>query len=406
MSILKRIPVRPVEPIIKADTPVNWPDVAKIVDKYCKNYYSPKDLLELDCQYNLVIGERGPGKTTALLITSLVLFMKYGVRTTYVRRLGEELKNSSKIYDTLVSSGIVERIAKELKQPWKEVKYKSGSFYLAYREMLENHECDTSFCEVFSINQSNQYKSSGKGVGVRLCIFEEFMHRGRYLHDEFPQFLDLLSTTTLRDGKMGDAKIFMLSNTTDEDCPYFNDFGVDMSKLEKGKISLFDNAPDDEKDLCRIGIEWTNSAANELAKVNGKFYCFMNNKLEMITKGEWQQGDYPKMPIDCTLEDIIYRFYIKYNKKTIQGDIIEKDDMRFIFLHYNTTYMREGYPVYSLEFNPNSNYYVNPLVDYDNRTSRIAELIRKDKVFVQDNRVGEMLRRYCMDANSFGILNL
>ena len=101
-------------------------------------------------------------------------------------------------------------------------------------------------------------------------------------------------------------------------------------------------------------------------------------------------------------EEINYKeAYEKEHLKSAQlasrvAELEEKNDLLFTYIHRKTTEIKDdGYSiVYSQTSSPKSNYrkkITKPITDLE---KKIVSFFVKDKVFYQDNQVGEVVRNY------------
>ena len=106
---------------------------------------------------------------------------------------------------------------------------------------------------------------------------------------------------------------------------------------------------------------------------------------------------YPHLPYKYKPEDIIYMYFIEFDDNILQCEIIEKDDTWITYIHRKTTPIDDDdgrYIVYSQTTSPKSNYrkkITKPVTDLE---KRIVSFFIKDKVFYQDNEIGEIVRNY------------
>ena len=93
---------------------------------------------------------------------------------------------------------------------------------------------------------------------------------------------------------------------------------------------------------------------------------------------------------------IKYIFFILYEGETLQGEVIWKNKALFTFIHRKTTPIKDENRniVFSPEYNPRP-WYVRRLTKIQNPIQKvIASQFATEKVYYQDNEVGESVRHY------------
>lgn len=353
-------------------------------------YYSLENILEYDAEYNVIYSGRSDGKTTAVLEYALRDHIDSGYQNqlAIVRRWEEDFKgkNGSQMFSNIVALGWVEDFTKG--------KY-NGVWYWAQKWHLckygeDGKRLDTEpepFAMGFSISSEEHYKSTAYPK-IKTIFFDEFITRGYYIQDEFVKFQNLLSTIIrLRT----DVKIFMCGNTINKYNPYFGEMGLkNASKQEAGTIDLYSYGQSDLK------------VAVEFAKVDGKikevnkYFAFDNPKLTMITEGAWEIDIYPHLPTKYRPADVQYVFYIIFEGETLQGNVVTVKDTTFIYIHRKTTPIKSDNTnlVYKQTVDYRRNCRRNLFRPFGKADKKIGELFIKDRVFYQDNEVGEIVNNY------------
>ena len=80
----------------------------------------------------------------------------------------------------------------------------------------------------------------------------------------------------------------------------------------------------------------------------------------------------------------------------LQGNIIDINDVNFLYIHRKTTPIKEDNERLVYQQNPDyrRNYRTNILKPYGTPDKYIKSLIDKKKIFYQDNEVGEIMNNY------------
>lgn len=354
-----------------------------------QKFYSLKNILSKDAQYNIIFGERSNGKTYSVLKYGLEKFCKTGEQTAIVRRWSEDFKGKrgSTMYQALVNNNEIEKLTEG---KWTDVYYYSGRWYLCkYNEKEERTVLEKPIAYAFSLGSMEHDKSTSYPE-INTILFDEFLTRTMYLPDEFVLFMNVLSTI-IRHRK--NVKIFMLGNTVNKYCPYFNEMGLRHIKdMKVGDIDIYSYGDSDLK----VAVEYCKP--NKQGKESDTYFAFDNPKLNMITGGAWEVNIYPHCPIKYAPKDIKFTYFIIFDGEILQCEVIMKDNNNFTFIHRKTSPIKdiEKDLIYSTEYSslPNWKRKINrPVTDIE---KKIAMYFAKDKVFYQDNDVGEIVRNYLM----------
>lgn len=358
------------------------------VDNGPGEFYSLEKIDELHCQYNLIFGKRSNGKTYSLLKKGIENYVNQGKQMAYLRRYREDFvgKRGDVLFNGLVSNG---EIAKLTDGKWTGVKYQASRWYLSVEAEKGRVVTDsTPFCYGFSLAQMEHDKSTSY-PDITTVVFDEFISRIGYINNEFVLFMNVLSTIIRQ---RDDVKIYMLGNTVNKYCPYFAEMGLGhIEEMEPGKIDVYTYG----ESKLRVAVERTINH-NIGGRKSDVYFAFNNPSLAMITGGAWELDLYPHLPREYEQEDIVFTFFVCFNDQILQNEVLEFDDCSFIYCHRKTTPIKhpEEDLIFSEEYNPLPNHIRN-IRRSDNKAARkIGEYFRNNKVFYQDNDVGEVMRNY------------
>ena len=356
------------------------------------SYYSLAHILETNAHYNVIIGERSNGKTFSVLEYGLSNYCKGLGQLGIIRRWEEDFKgkNGEQMCQGLINTN---KVSEYTKGQYNSIYYYSKRWFLCLLdENGERIKTDANpFCLGFALTSEEHYKSTAY-PDITTILFDEFITREYYLPDEFITFQNLLSTIIrLRTN----VKIFMCGNTVNKYCPYFNEMGLNHIKyMIKGKIDVYEYGATG----LRVAVEYSDFKANK--KASNIYFAFDNPKLKMITDGEWEISIYPHLPYKYKPDEIIYTYYINFNKELLQCEIIYKKDeqLMFTFIHRKTTPIKDIriQLVYQQEYDARPNYRRKINISNDKISKKILSFYKTDKVFYQDNEVGEIVRNYLL----------
>lgn len=360
-----------------------------------QKFYTLKNILAKNAQYNVIFGERSNGKTYAVLKYALENYVKTGGQLAIVRRWQDDFtgKRGATMFDSIVANGEVTKLTGG---EWTGVYYYGARWYLCRYDGDKRIISDTTFAYGFSISSMEHDKSTSYPFITTIC-FDEFLTRTAYLQDEFVLFMNVISTIVRH---RTDVKIFMLGNTVNRYCPYFKEMGLaHIKSMKPGSIDVY-RYGDSE---LTVAVEYT--ATNRTGKDSDFYFAFDNPKLSMITGGAWEIDIYPHCPVKYAPKDILFTYFIQFSGDLLQCEIIQKDDLCFTFIHRKTTELKNPDEdlVYSPDYTARPNWkrkITKPVTPIE---KRIALHFQTDKVFYSDNEVGEIVRNYliwCSKSNS------
>lgn len=354
-------------------------------------YYSLTKILQKRADYNIIFGERSNGKTTALLKYGIKNYIENGDQMAYIRRWRDDLrgKRAETLFNGVIDIGYISQLTEGR---FNSVCYLSGKWYLSlYDEGTKKHKCDSEpFCYGFTLSETEHDKSTSY-PNVTTIIFDEFLTRKYYLVDEFVLFMNTLSTIIRQ---RDNVKIFMLGNTVNKYCPYFSEMGLKhIAQMPQGTIDLYHYGEDNN---LTVAVEYVGSSSAK--KTSNKYFAFDNPKLQMITGGKWELDLYPHLQTKYTPKDIVFVFFLISQGVTLQCDVVALNNKNFIFVHKKTTPIKNPDTdlIYTTDEHDAPNYHRRLISNLTKADKQIARYFAQDKVFYQDNDVGEIIRNYIM----------
>ena len=352
-------------------------------------FYDPTDLFKRHATYNIVFGERSNGKTYAFLKYILEKYAKKGEQGALIRRMKEDFrgKRGQVMFEALAQDGTISKITNG---NYTTTYYYSGKWYLANKD--ENLDklvpASEPFCYAFALSDMEHDKSTSY-PRVKTIFFDEFLTRQYYLPDEFVTFMNVISTIVRQ---RDDVTIIMAGNTVNKYCPYFTEMGLThVSEMKKGSIEVYNYGTS----RLKVAVEYADSIS-EKGKPSDIYFAFNNPKLEMITGGAWEIAMYPHMPTEYKDAKTTFNYFMEFNNETLQADILQKGSSIFTFIHRKTTPIKnpETDIVISFEDDPRPNHIRNLEKTQQKIGMKIRWFFKNDKVFYQDNEVGEIVRNY------------
>lgn len=370
---------------VSEDRVRNASDLPEVTDYYSYDYL---DSLRVDgkpCQYKIVIGERQNGKSYAMLKRILTRYLETGDQGAIIRRRVEDFRGrrSRNMWEDMIRDVLPDT-------EWDNIIPKSGAWYLAkWDDDLGKNVLDAQpFCYYFSLVQAESDKSTSY-PGVKTIFFDEFMSRQAYLVDEFVILMNVISTIKRN---RSDVSIYMAGNTVDLHCPYIKEFGFKhIKEMQPGDVSIYRYG---ESGLS-VALEYCPNYVADEKKEADVFFAFDNPKLQMITGGAWEMSLYPHLPVKYNAPDIVYKYFIIHDHEILQADVVNIENIAFTYIHRKTTPLKDPYSdlVFSAEPDPRPNWQ-RFLNRPPRKLSRLWKFFQEDRVYYQDNEIGELVRSY------------
>ena len=354
-----------------------------------QKYYSTTAINKKNAVYNVIFGERSNGKTFALLKQCIKSYFTDKSQMAYVRRWKEDItgRRAAQLFAGINAAGIVETMSGGL---FTGIHYYSGKWFLCnYDEKNKPVYSDGDvIAYAFALSDVEHDKSTSFPL-IKTIVFDEFLSAKLYLNDEFVLFMNVVSTIVRR---REDVKIYMLGNTVNKYCPYFEEMGlVNVLKMEQGTIDVYQYG----ESTLTVAVEYC-ATTSDTSKTVHKYFAFDNPKLQMITGGAWEMNLYPHLPMRYIPKNIMLTFFIDFAERIYQCEVICIDDVSFIYIHDKTTPIKDLTTdlIYSLECKPEKNYNRSVYRPISKTQEKILWYFKNDRVFYQDNNVGDAVGNY------------
>lgn len=163
--------------------------------------------MSYSCFMNILIGGRGVGKTTRLILYAMNRYIKKGEQFIYLRRYRPEVKEFvgkevlNNLYDGIYLKGTG-----------------GGDSYTIFNE-------NNTVGYIFPLSSQSKFKSTVFDKVTTIIFDEVFLEKGRvyYIPQEVTNFFQLVSTVQRTRSNL---KLFLLSNNNSTFNPYFTYFNV------------------------------------------------------------------------------------------------------------------------------------------------------------------------------------
>lgn len=366
-------------------------------------YHNRRPMLDMAKAYNakyiMCFGRRGNGKTWEIKDialngdpkTGIPGYIKEGKQSAYIRRDDTDLKGyrAKRLFDDVVNAGKIEEWTDGA---WTDVVYKEHAWWLAkFDETLNKIVCDARpFMFAFSLSVAHHDKSVAF-PNVSNVFFDEFLTTAGYLPDEWATFLNTLSTIKRN---RDDVTVFFYGNTISTWCPYFTNFGINVRKLKQGEVIPIVYG----EEGYRIIVEFCADSGASGKAARDPYFAFKDNTAKMITSGTWDIQIYPTCPQSYERCEIVNEYYIKFDRELLHAEMIYSQGNFFTFIHRKTTPIKDGdkHMVFQQEWDPRPNYRRSILRPSGRQEKIIISQFMKDKVFYQDNEVGDIVHNYLL----------
>ena len=364
--------------------------------KVLEKYYNIEPIDNTNATYRMIIGQRSNGKTYSVCDHIIDNYIDKGERAAYIRRYEEDItpKNISSLF-----APHIQKIIEKSGGRYNAVTYRAKEYHLCYMDEdgKITDKDPTAFCIAAAINTAEHTKGQDRGE-VSLICFDEFMTRMSYLTNEFVLFMNLLSSL-VRD--RDNAIIYMLANSVNKYCPYFQEMGIkNVEAMKQGEIAVYEYSGS----ALTVAVEYCDKV-EATQKTASKYFAFENSQLKMITSGEWEFQIYPRPEEPILPQNIKYKFWILFGEQCLCGEIVNDKSKLFIFIHQQTKNIGFGPKdvVYTTEFTQ-ERLHVRYLKDTPtNLHILVKDLILKKAVCFANNECGEVFRNWLVETQGLKI---
>ena len=195
-------------------------------------WYNPDRIISFNALLNLIIGERGVGKTYGLKTRAVRRFINKGKQFAYIRRYETDLAES---VGNKEDNKFFEQIKNE---------FPNSTFKITKNKKVRKLYIDNKICGyALPLSASDSLKSSTY-ENVDMIIYDEFMLKEgspqHYLKNEPEIILDLIETI----GRLRDIRVYCIGNAVSSTCPlmaYFDltlPYNTDIKLFKNGTIAV------------------------------------------------------------------------------------------------------------------------------------------------------------------------
>lgn len=341
-------------------------------------HYTCRDILKENALYNIILGERSPGKSFAVKREAITYAWKKQAPTMgLLRRYDEDIRNNAVteyFADNNANAGTSGDIKKITGGEYSMIVSYQSDLYFANRDQDSGAILRGLCCgKVFALNADERYKSR-QFPYIHDIIFEEFVTQKIYLRNE-PTRLQNFVSTLLR---KREGRVWMIANTISRVCPYFYEWNLSkIPYMEQGQIDRYILGE------TSLAVEFSPSAP-------AKSRMFFGKAAKSIQGGQWETDNYPCLPDDYENYDVIYEMYLKtsfFEHRFLIQLLVDPDGDQVLFIQPVLKNVIPELPTLSDEFSVSRN--VHRYLRREHRAERtIARLFSENKVCFSSNLTG------------------
>lgn len=339
-----------------------------------QKYYSLKNILSENCEYNILLGERSNGKSYSVKEFCLDDFLKNGSKFIYLRRYTVESKNY--MVEAYFDDAPIEKLSKG-KYTIITV-YRSG-IYLGNLDASGKPTRDVHCGMVMSLSIAMHYKSMSL-LEYKNLIYEEFVTQDVYLPNECNDLQQLVSTIARRNK----IHVWLIGNTISRLCPYFNEWQLfNIPKQKQGTIEIYHMKT---SQVNEDGTPITINIAVELCENSGNnSKMFFGAVSKSITNGTWESEEQPHIPYEYKTCKLLYSLTVIKHNMMYVAEILEHEQEMFIFVHPTNKVKTKR--IICEAYQPNM-FVTSKLVELTGGDIIMRKLIKMNKICYSDNLTG------------------
>lgn len=342
--------IKRIEPKFIADNQSNgliidWKDIFKIYNSLgCpQTVYNPSELPIEDASWFVLTSERNTGKTTNLVLITMILYLRYGLVSAYLRQKSDMItpKEMQNFMNVIIANGYIYKLTNG---EYNGVRYWARHYRFVKWDSEGKREKESDpFLWVGCISEHETYKSTLNLNRCNMIIYDEFISSD-YLPNEFVTLCDLHKTIA-RNRK--NVKLFLCANTTNYYHEYFRELLIQEEVLNCKVNHSFIKATDLG---TRVYYKMIGDKDPQREAVNVEYYGFNNPRLKSITGGDWSVNNYPHPLKDDEKEEIFKGAYILFNSRYYQIELWNSKKIGLhCIIHLSKSVHPEAHVIYTIE---------------------------------------------------------
>lgn len=368
-----------------------------------KKYYSLQDILKTNCTFNILLGQKGNGKSYA--VKDYLLYIAYHEADPFTGKPEPEYQfGYFRRWDLENTAGNVEQYFADFilnddgRERIKEITEGEYSTIVCWQKKIYFANIDEKGKAIrgkligysFSVARTTKYSSLAYPL-IGRGVYEEFITTEGYQPNEPSKLVILLSTIFRR----RDGKLFLVGNTMSRDCPYFSEWQlVNVPRQKQGTIDIYHQKTDSGE--ISIAVENCDQIQMENKLIIGR-------RTKMITSGQWDSEEQPHLPEPLEHYIIKHVFFIRSELLTYMGRILKKGPELLLYICPHTRDIKDPEHTRILErgFDLNILHNSRLLTDKLKYDLIISEMIRLDRICYSDNLTGTEFKSLLKKEGNF-----
>lgn len=356
-------------------------------------HYNLDNIDKEGAQINLIWGEKANGKSYQVKHKKgIIPFLEDTNRyiSSYVNK-DEIIKQAQTKGNRFI---LMRRFREEVNSSWIESYFSdvdvetltNGEYNMItmYRKELfltfydvETHKSKRGVKIGYAIALSTEQNfAGGSYLDVTDIIYEEFMSRTMYLHDEANKLMTFYSTV---DRKRGIVKLWLVGNTITRVCPYIQDWGISsiMFSLKQGEIkSIWIPTGEYDENGKKVEVK----LAIEHCKSTGSSNFVIGTHANSTNKGEWQSDPQPKLPKSYNEYKVLFRIMFQYKTFRWCGEyLLDKESKDVCWFIYPYTGKINNKTIVFSDVIKTSRYYQRDIYNPSIKNKNIVNILKTFK---------------------------
>lgn len=301
-----------------------------------KQYWTADAILSAKADINMVLGEKGNGKSYDIKYRFIKRAYETGEKFAYFRRYKDDIKDLDILEwlaDMVLDNKGNQRIKEITHGEWNKVKVYRGEIFLARDELVTKVKRATKeeveelvtvkgpmIGKAFFVSkQGYQHTASHAYVNYTMGIYEEFITTAIQEDDEPDTFMKMISTI-FRDNKY---TVFLLGNRISRHNPYFRSWQLTGALKQKpGTIETYKETRYDEK--LEKEIE-TILAIEQCPAAGSSARIFGGIKKSILGTSYDVKSNVPLFREDFSNFNIVYEILFLYEERYLMRAMINKE---------------------------------------------------------------------------------
>lgn len=371
---------------------IDWSEIFKIYNSLgCpKDVYNPSTLPIDKAAWFVLTSERNTGKTTNLILLSMILNLKYGMISAYLRESSDEVtpKEMANFMNVIINNGYVQKLTNG---EYNGVRFWARHYrFVKWTPDGKREKESEPFLWVGAVTEWSGYRST---LNLPLCnfiLYDEFITE----HTPPDLFIGLCQIIKTIGRNRSGVKIFLCANTTNYYHEFFQELLIQEEVLNCGVNQDFIKVTPLGTSVYyrRIG-----DMDPQREAINREYFGLSNPKLKSITGGDWAIKNYPHAQHDDEKEVIYDKAAIRFMLRHYQIELCRSEKLGLYCIVHPVRDIKKSNIIYTIEE------ITERKEKYCFGDSKIDKLLwslyNKNKWYYSTNDVGFSVETYVNRAN-------